>query len=368
MKKADFLVIGAGVVGCAIAKKIKEEFPGRSVLVLEKNDKPGLETSQFNSGVIHSGIHLNPDFLKARLAKESGDLIIDYCKLYGVPYRQSGMYILVSGKDFIHLGGQIKSFFSLMKRAKIQGIDRRILTGHQIKMSESSLKAVFGIHLKQVYVIDPVKFVLSLYDTSVTNGVDYSFGSEVVGIYTQDNEWIIETVKQSYYANCVINAAGLHAEDISKLAGLDCPIVHYYRGEYYEVIDSKSHLVNTLVYPVTRPGSPGLGIHLTKTLGGKLLLGPNATLLSGNKDENRTDPRFFWEAVRPFFPELELEDIRWSFSGVRTKLSSGTGEADFYIKLENTKVPWVNLVGIESPGLTSSMAIGSYVSKILRLL
>ncbi|MDP2683960.1 MAG: NAD(P)/FAD-dependent oxidoreductase [bacterium] len=365
MINADFLIIGAGVIGCAIAKKIKELYPKDFVVVLEKNEAPGLETSQFNSGVIHSGIHLNPSFLKAKLAREGGQLIIDHCKLHGIPYRQSGMYILVSGSDVIHLGGQLPSFIKLLKRAKIQGIDREILFSYEIKRREPALKAVFGINLKQVYVIDPVAFVKSLYSSSAKSGVLYEFNTEVTGARIIGNRWHVDALNDSYTAKCVINAAGLNAESISKLAGFDCPKVHYYRGEYYEVTSSKADLVNTLVYPVTRPGSPGLGIHLTKTLGGKLLLGPNATRLIGDKDKNRTPSNHFWRAVQPFFPSLRLDEICWSFSGVRTKLSAGKGESDFYIRLENRDNPWINLIGIESPGLTSSMAIANYVCRIL---
>lgn len=359
----DVTVIGAGVVGCAIARQLSRS---RSVLVLEKHEGPGLETSRLNSGVIHSGIHLPPNYLKARLARQGSRMAIDFCRRHDVAYRQLGMYVVVAASDLVGLWSEIKGFNDLLGRARKQGIKVEILDPWTIGHREPNIRCVFGLWIPDVHIVSPTQFVGALKTDAEKNGVEFRFNEAVEGLGF-GTTWAIRTVRDEYRSKIVINAAGLYAAAIASLAGY-----HYeqffYRGEYYEV--SKPGLMtNSLVYPVYRKGAPGLGIHITPTVDGRLLLGPNANRVHEPTDYtlNRTPPEVFYESVRRFFPGLQLSDLKPAYAGIRPKLSAERKENDFQIEFDNDQgLMMVNLIGIESPGLTAAMAIARYVQDSLK--
>jgi L-2-hydroxyglutarate oxidase LhgO len=174
------------------------------------------------------------------------------------------------------------------------------------------------------------------------------------------------TENGAYEADLVINAAGLDAADVARRAGFEYKQV-YYRGEYYEVNRETSKLeLNGLVYPVHRPGKPGLGVHLTATVTGRILIGPNARAVPGPEwaERDKTPAEEFHKEAVQFMPDLKLEHISWAYAGIRPKLRSEPGEQDFMVRVEPGK-SFVNLIGIESPGLTASLALAEHVHREL---
>ena len=365
MKTYNYIIVGGGVVGCSIAR----ELSGRgSVLVIEKNAQLGQETSLHNSGVIHSGVHLNPSFLKAKLAKEGGPSVINFCKNNDVPYRSVGMHIVVGRKGLLSSAGELPSFLRLVKRAREQHITMRFKTGRQICQSEPSVHALFGVHIPDVHVIDQSIYMQKLEKRCRMMSVEFALSAEVTALETDGNDDVIVTTNRGQFrGHHIINAAGLYADKIAKMGGYDYRL-YFYRGEYYEISPKAGIVGNGLVYPVPPPHAKGLGTHLTPALyGGRLLLGPNATKVNGPEDYecNPTGPESFLEPVHQFLPSVTIKDVSWCFSGIRPKLTDEAKESDFIIRADTLKIPMINLIGIESPGLTASPAIAKYVAKLL---
>lgn len=370
---ADIVIIGAGVVGCAIARTLKKNFPNKKIFVLEKNEGPGLETSQHNSGVIHSGLHLNPKSLKARFARNGSRKVIDYCEDFSVPYEKTGMLVVSAFKDILNPLNclyQLQALRVLYRRANEQNIPIDFLLPHQIKGIEPVIRGLAGIFVPEVHIIDAKSFTRKLCEEAKSLGVQFFFNEEVKSIAKSEklrpSRYRVRTNKSVFWPLVVINAAGVNADLVAKMAGFNYQ-VYFYSGEYYEVVsDKKNNILGTLVYPATKPGKPGLGIHITKKTDGRVFLGPNAKLCGRDIDSiEKTPPEIFVKAIKPFWPEIRANDLEWAYSGVRTKVVE-KGEGDFVIKMDARNPATINLVGIESPGLTASLSIAEYVLFLIR--
>ncbi|MEK7634769.1 MAG: FAD-dependent oxidoreductase [Patescibacteria group bacterium] len=369
MRKADIAIIGAGIVGMATALKLKEIFPRERVVVLEKNVSPFLEASFHNSGVIHSGIHQKADLLKSKLARCGAPLLVDFCQRNSVLIRKSGMLIAVAAEDMASLIGDIKSLYLLIKNSRQQQIPIQFLTKFGIRKMEPNLKALFGIYLPDIWVVNQSSLAEALIREVRRNDIEIISCAQISAInhYPAFYE-LVDNNGQSYEAEIVINSAGARADEISALAGFSGYRVYLYRGEYYEVIGLKKDLIKSvLVYPALAPGSPVKGLHLTKTADGRLLIGPNITFWDNKNDDfsinsSRDD---FFKAAKKFLPDLKPEDLKWAYSGLRAKINKGVGEDDFIIKKESSNPTFINLIGIESPGFTAAFAIADYVKDLI---
>jgi len=364
----DFLIVGAGVVGCGIALRLKERWPDKSVAVIERHPSPGRETSRFNSGVIHSGIHLPPDYLKATLASRGSKLAVEYCKRRGVTHKMVGMYIVVAPEDVFGLWGEVVNLRKMLVRARALDIDVKLVTAGALRKREPHVRCIFALHIPDVHIVDPEEFVQALEADAQASGATFYYGETCQRISADADATLVRTDKREFRAKWVINAAGLFASEISGMAGFQAgqlPQQAYFRGEYYEIDPASGISVGALVYPVHRPGRPGLGTHVTPRTDGRTLLGPNAVAISSNQDydDNRTPPDLFYQDVRPFLPGLKVENLKQAYAGIRPKLGKEAGEKDFHISIDQSPVKMVNLIGIESPGLTASLAIAEYLVK-----
>jgi L-2-hydroxyglutarate oxidase LhgO len=364
--EVDFLVVGAGVVGCAIALKLREQWPDRSAAVIEKKSSAGRETSRFNSGVIHSGIHLPTEYLKARLASKGSKLVVEYCKAHDVTHKKVGMYVVVAPEDMFGLWGEIVHLRKMLKRARALKINVRLVSARTLRKREPHVRCVFALHIPDVHIIDPEQFVQTLEEDAQKHGAKFFYDEICTGFAGSGDETTVTTSAGEFRAKWVVNAAGLFAEEIARSAGFEsdvCPSQAYFRGEYYEIDPESGISVKALVYPVHRPGKPGLGTHVTPRTDGRTLLGPNAVALESNQDydQNRTPPDLFYRDVRPFLPKLEVRHLKQAYAGIRPKLGKEPGEKDFHISVGTSPHRMVNMIGIESPGLTASLAIAEYV-------
>ncbi|TSC82603.1 MAG: FAD dependent oxidoreductase [Parcubacteria group bacterium Gr01-1014_20] len=368
--KRKVVIIGAGIVGLATALKVGQRLDNAEITVLERNHEVLSETSRYNSGVIHSGIHQKSNLLKSRLAPRGGQELIRFCEENDVRFRRTGMLIAAASRDLAGLTRELSSLYRLRKNSRRLNLKLHVLSRYGIEKIEPNIRALLGIYLSEVWVVDQLSLGAALLKACQNAGISIVFEANVQNIVRCRNLYEIYTKSSKsgaikvFEGSIVVNAAGVNSDTIASAAGFPRYKIYPCRGEYYEVIGEKSSLVsNTLIYPALPPGHPVKGIHLTKTAAGRLLIGPNAKSWESKFDNFRiqTPPAEFLDGAKRFLPELTESDLKWAYSGLRAKTNPGVGEDDFVIRFEAHHPHFINLVGIESPGLTASFAIGDYV-------
>lgn len=378
IQQSDIAIIGAGVVGCAIAQELSLRYGNKKkIMVIEKFPGIGLETSSLNSGVLHSGIHQDPNFLKSRLAFEGSQKAAEYMKSKGLPILNCGMLIAISMKALRSgLYREWQNLYHLIRRGKEQGIKFQFLTAFGVKKLEPNIQAVGGIFIPNVWVIDPKMFFTALAKDAQEKGVNFFCNEEVIAIERGQSDYRIKTEKykdfevigtNEYRSAIVINSAGLYADEVAALAGFSNYKIYPWRGEYYEAVNLPKNLVSRLIYPAVPYNYPGKGIHFSPRVDGSLFLGPNARPVPKKcyYIEEQTPVGQFLEAAQQFCPMIKKENLKWAYSGIRPKLTDQPEETDFIIRLDAANPPFINLIGIESPGLSASMAIARYVSDVI---
>ena len=362
-------VIGGGVVGLAIARELARD--GYGVVLFEQHSMPGQENSRTNSGVIHSGIHLDPSMMKAKLARRGAELMEDYSQINDVAYEKRGMLVVVTGKHAAGMAKEFGSFLDMRAHARALGIQTELLSGRTIRKLEPAIRCLFGIRIRDVAIISQGKLITRLAYDCRKFGVELLLGAKVDGLGTASQRTVVRSETHGDYGvKLVINAAGLQADRVAAMGG-HVYQVYYYRGEYYQVDPASGISTRSLVYPAKPKGAPGLGVHITPTVSGRLLLGPNAVRVDGpaSFDINRTPAEAFYRDVLPFLPNLKLEHLSYHQAGIRPKLTDGKGEEDFKIGFDwndGNKIPMINLIGIESPGLTAALAIAEMLRDKVR--
>jgi L-2-hydroxyglutarate oxidase LhgO len=262
---------------------------------------------------------------------------------------------------------------SMLRRLWINAWKTRIrmsfVTPSGLRRWEPNLRACCGIVIPSVCVIDSSAFVQSLRTESQSAGAQFAFNNRVIGIENEANAYVITTDHQRLRATCLINAAGLYADDVAALAlRYNKYTIRPLRGEYYEVMPpGKKGLIGRLVYPALPPRATGKGIHFSPRPNGQLFVGPNEVAVQDKADytSQRTPPGLFIEAVQKFLPVLEESDLRWAYSGIRPCILTGTRrKSDFIVSVDNEDPLLINLVGIESPGLSAALALARHVSDL----
>ena len=364
MDKVDCIVIGAGVVGLAVARALV--LKGREVMVLEAASAIGTGTSSRNSEVIHAGMYYTRGSLKAQLCVQGKQLLYDYCAQRGIGHSRCGKLIVATHES------QVAQLQSIISKAAANGVhDLVLLDREQALAMEPQLECVAAVHSPSTGIVDSHALMLSL-QGDIENAGGFVVLNTAVGqlIRAQAAIEVIATDGTGLAANTVVNAAGLNAPQVaSRIKGLDpkhVPVTFWAKGNYF-TLSGKSPF-SRLIYPV--PEAAGLGVHLTIDLGGQAKFGPDVEWVD-SPDDLLVDPSrsdAFYAEVRKYWPGLKDGALQAGYAGIRPKLH-GPGEAagDFVIQAESTHgIPGlVNLFGIESPGLTSSLAIGEVVSQML---
>lgn len=366
--QVDICIIGAGVVGLATAVELSK--PGKQTFVLERNRTFGLETSSHNSEVIHVGIYSPTKSLKTRLCVEGSHLLYEICEKYHINYKRCGKIIIASDDR------ETLEIERLYQQGINNGIqDLTMLTGTEIRKLEPDVKAKAGFLSPSTGIIDSWGLMQSFYGQARENGASFVFNSEVIDINKIPGGFEI-TVKERdivsrIHATTVINATGLHAHQVAAMAGINIDEagyrLHYCKGEYFSVAPGFGKSITRLIYPV--PEKAGTGIHISITLDGNLKLGPSARYVDTiNYSVDETVKNEFYQAARRYLPAIKLEDLSPDFAGIRPKLQGpADGFRDFIIREESDRdLPGlINLIGIESPGLTAAPAIARYVAAIV---
>lgn len=388
VEKADCVVIGGGVVGIAVARQMA--LSGREVLVLEAASTFGTVTSSRNSEVIHAGIYYPPHSLKARLCVKGRNMLYEYCRLHDVPHRQVGKLIVATSP----------SENPVLEKLQMVGVgngvtDLRMIEAEEAMEMEPELRCVKALWSPSTGIIDSHSLMLALQGEAEENNTTFAFNTVVIG--GQINEsgiqlHICETKDMHAFAdnpnlpaqivlnsNIVINSAGLSAPSlVRRFHGFPSeaiPNAYYARGCYFTPETCKVPFRH-LIYPVPEDG--GIGVHVTLNMDGHIRFGPDVEWLDDIDDKTSFLNRFeytvdarraerFYPEIRKYYPKLKDETLRPDYSGIRPKISGrGQPAADFVIQGKETHgIPGlVNLFGIESPGLTSSMAIAEMVSII----
>jgi len=391
MSKPSIAIIGGGIVGLATGLELVRRYPGFSLAIIEKEPTLACHQTGHNSGVIHSGIYYKPGSLKARLCVEGVEALLRFCQENGVPYDICGKVIVAVTED------EIPRLEELFRRGQANGLQGlRMLNGKEIREIEPHAAGIRGIRVPGTGIVDYAKVSEKYAEIISARGGLIHLSKEVVGLKRCGELTIVETTNGPIEARLVINCAGLQSDRISRLAKakLGLTIVPF-RGEYYDIVPEKHHLIKGLLYPVPDPRFPFLGVHFTKRIGGGVEAGPNAVLalkregyskssfLARDVCEYLTFPGFWimaakhWQmsvgeyhrswsksafvrALQRLMPELSSDDLVPGGSGVRAQALGIDGKLidDFHFVYTDGMVHVCNL---PSPAATASLAIGKYI-------
>lgn len=352
------VVVGAGVVGLACASAIARR--GRAVTVLERLPRPGLGASTRNSGVIHAGLYHPADSLKSRLCVEGRERLYAFAETHRVPHLRCGKLIVAQSGEEARL--EVVRQTAAANGVRIDAVDREFVTAREPHVSAAA--ALWSPHTGW---IDADAYVRALAGELARHDGVLLVGTPLVGIESGRDTLIVVTPSERIDAEVVVNAAGLYADEVSAMAGGEAFTIYPCRGEYAELVPRARHMVNGLVYPVPHASGHGLGAHLTKTIGGAVWIGPTIRYQEDKDDyeRDRLPIDAFFESARAMLPELSPADLRLAGSGIRAKIHPETVRfEDFLIRRDARNRRLVQVAGIESPGLTASLAIGEMVAGI----
>jgi len=387
MKRFDILIIGAGAVGNAIAREITKNNAAANVGILEKEPDTAFGISGRNSGVLHAGFNNRAGSLMAKLCVQGSEGFEKEAGELGISFKRTGKLVIARHEEDLPKLDKLKEQGETNGTRGLKIIDRTDFQKHNYD----------GIGIAALWsgmtgIFDPFEYTIALAETSAANGTSYYFGRQVTAIETAEadqgmrpdgkngEERFIVTARnrkngetEQFASQFLINSAGLYSDEICRMAGIHDYRIYPCRGEYH-ILDKKlSGSLELPVYPVPNEKEGGLGVHLTPTIHGNIMIGPSAEYFSeGQEREDYGTSREVMDVLiregAELFPGIQSKDCIRSFAGVRPKLTSKTqgGYSDFVIG-ESEKVPGlIELVGIESPGLTSSIPIAKMVYSILK--
>jgi glycerol-3-phosphate dehydrogenase len=362
MKIFDACVVGAGgVVGSAILRDLSQR--GRTVIGIEKHDGPARETSGTNSGVVHSGFHERAGTLKARLALAGSQMLIDYATKNGVRLLQTGMLIAIPRRALRSgLWRESAALWHLWRGGRAHHIRFQWILSRSSVREIVPIEAMAGIFIPSVCVVDVLQLITSLQRDAQAGGAEIRYGQTVSEIAEREERYAINTTTGQFTARLIVNSAGLAAPEISRLAGGPDYTIERIRGEYYELRGGiERWQIRTLVYPATSSKSRSKGIHFGPRPDGRLFVGPDAT----DADAAPSPKGLFVRAAQNFLPAVQEADLEYVHSGIRPKYTRPDGFSDFVVRLDRKTPPLINLIGIDSPGLSASLAIAKFVGDLL---
>ncbi|MEA2082515.1 MAG: NAD(P)/FAD-dependent oxidoreductase [Elusimicrobiota bacterium] len=386
MEKIDTAVIGGGAVGLAVACSLAEE--GKDIFLFEKNPYLGDEQSGRNSGVIHAGLYYRDYPLKKKLCVEGNRLLYGFCEKNNVPFSRTGKFIVAVNAEEDKM---IDRYIDNARDSGAEGVER-VSPGY-VREKEPNVNVYSALTSPSTGILDAADYIKCLERRALAKGVEIMTSTKVTGITSGGSGFIVEIEeggrkaesaprREEFTTEKIINSAGLYSDEI---AGMINPENAYkiipVRGEYYSFDSSARNELSmngTNIYPVQKEyfidgvKHMAIGIHLTpvfdiasgrKIMGKKILVGPTSNAVSEKEDleKDRAGAECFYEGVKDFFPGIKAEDLKMDYAGNRAKLGGG---GDFIIERDSKYGGAVNLVGIESPGLTASLAIGEFVKKL----
>ncbi|MCD4812549.1 NAD(P)/FAD-dependent oxidoreductase [bacterium] len=355
-----YTVIGAGVIGLAVARSLLQHCrPGETVLVVEKEGRFGCGISSRNSEVIHAGIYYPTHSLKHTLCIAGRRMLYAYCDAHKVPHAKCGKLIVATTPE------EETVLEDVEKQALANGVEAvRRLTRSQALEMEPDIKVFSALFSEETGMIDTHKFMQSMAAEIEAAGGIIAYGAAVTDVELKKGDYVIRLADDTvFHSGYVINAAGLQALEISKMIGVEPVRLHPCKGSYFYY--TGKHRVKHLVYPVPEKKLTGLGVHATLDLTGRLKFGPDTEYVHAGDDYEIDEgkKKSFFEAAQKIIPSVKYDQLVPDMAGIRPKIQGPEDPVvkDFYICEEKTSPKWINLLGIESPGLTCALAIGDYV-------
>jgi L-2-hydroxyglutarate oxidase len=388
----DFAVVGGGIVGLSTARSLLRWCPGADVLVLEKEAVLGWHQTAHNSGVIHSGVYYKPGSLKARFCREGVAALVEFCQEHGVAYEICGKVIVATRSEEIPL------LELLYERGLENGLKVEKIGPGELATLEPHAVGLAALYVPETGIVDFACVAEALAKVFAEGGGALLTGAKVVSVRTTQSGVEVGTSCGAYRARVLVNCAGLHSDRIARLSGVEAGVrIVPFRGEYYELAPESRHLVKNLIYPVPNPDFPFLGVHFTRTIGGRVEAGPNAVLSLAREGYRKmyvdlkdlvevlAYPAFwrlvgrnwrtgageilrslskkaFMQALRKLVSEIDESDLVPTTAGIRAQAlkKDGTLVDDFLLaEGENS----VHVLNAPSPAATASIPIGSAVAE-----
>jgi L-2-hydroxyglutarate oxidase len=390
-----WVVVGGGIVGLAVAHRITREHPGAQVTVIEKESSWGAHQSGHNSGVIHSGLFYPPGSLKARLCRAGASSLVDFCRQYGIPVEVCGKLVVATEPS------ELPRLRALYERGLAGGLPVRLISAEQSRDYEPHLSCLAAIQVASAGIVDFGAVCRRLAGLLEGAGAELRRDEQVVALRPNGSGVVVGTNRGEVRADVLVNCAGLHADRVARMAGIDPPArIVPFRGEYYQLRDDRRDLVRGLIYPVGDPRFPFLGVHLTAMIDGSVHAGPNAVLALSREGyrwgqvsprdvlemlgyqglwrlggrhlgygltevRRSLSRRRFAASVARMVPEITAADLVPAGAGVRAQAVLRSGELvdDFLIVVRDRQV---HVLNAPSPAATSSLRIAAHIVSQLR--
>ncbi len=359
----DVLIIGSGVVGSAVARELSRY--SLKIGVLEKEPDVCCGTSARNSGVLHAGFNNKPGSLMARFCVEGNRGFDEVARELDIPYKRTGKLVV----GFTPTDRErLLAMKETGDKNGVPGLE--IVDRNRINKLAPAVRGEFALWSPSTAILDPFQYTLGLAENAALNGVRFFFNNEVTGLEFSDGIYHAKTTKATYRSRWVVNCAGLGSAKISAMLGMGEYTIHPCRGEYF-VLDPKiGPLLPLPAYPIPNPAEGGLGIHVTPTVDGNVLIGPSSEYIDGDDDYSCTQQAMdlLIKGGSKILPAIKREHFIRNFAGIRPKLTSESegGFRDFVIERRPEAPHAVNLVGIESPGLTAALPIAGEVIRLMQ--
>jgi L-2-hydroxyglutarate oxidase len=388
----DAVVIGGGIVGLATAKALLDSVPTIRIAVLEAELRLASHQTGHNSGVIHSGLYYKPGSLKARFCAEGREAMFQFCGEHGIPHERCGKVVVATSSD------ELPRLEELHRRGVANGLlGLRWLSPEEIREHEPHVAGIRGLWVQETGIVDYKAVATALGELVRKQGCDVRTSARFVGCERKDGGLVVKTASEEIRCKTLVNCGGLQSDRVARLCGVDPGVrIIPFRGEYYELKPERRSLVRNLVYPVPDPRFPFLGVHFTRMIGGGIEAGPNAVLAFKREGYRKSDVslrdmaevlryRGFWRmsgrywkmgmeeiwrsynkrafvtALQRLIPELKMEDVVPSGSGVRAQAVDAQGGLldDFHV----VRAPqMVHVLNAPSPAATSSLRIGREIA------
>lgn len=391
----DLIVIGAGIIGLSTAMACRRRFPQLRLLVLEKEPQVGLHQSRHNSGVIHSGVYYRPGSLKAKLCVEGARAMIQFCQEHGISHALCGKLIVATSEP--ELEG-LNELYGRGTANRVPGLS--LLSSEQLREIEPHAAGIRALCVPGTGITDYGAVTEKMAAIVAQSGGEIQTGARVLGLIHRDARVLVETTKGAFSTRYTVNCAGLHSDRIAKMSGAQTDLLIVpFRGEYYDLVPERQHLVKGLIYPVPDPDLPFLGVHFTKKIRGGVEAGPNAVLAFKREGYRKTDFNLtdtlttlmstgFWRMAQKYWrsgldefgrslskkrflralqrlvPDLCEKDLISGASGVRAQAVDRTGALldDFHFARSGTIL---HVCNVPSPAATCSLLIGQRIVEMM---